>query len=139
MALRQLHSKVFSSGLYGQGVRAFSAPSVFDSIVHFTIIDTSGKRYTVKGLEGDTLASALEDSPIFGSRDIFTYGPGLQKQDTHIYVSQDYVPQLGTVSPAEELSLTECADERRNKYALVSGLCGCHQSSGLLAPPLHPL
>lgn len=60
MALRRL-AKQFSVLTGPSGPRLLStAPTVFDKMVQFFVIDTTGVRHTVRGLEGQTLAEAMQ-------------------------------------------------------------------------------
>jgi len=61
MALRGLAAHL--KPLVPAGVRfAQSAPTVFDKMVQFYVIDQSGARHTVRGLEGNTLATTLVET-----------------------------------------------------------------------------
>jgi hypothetical protein len=64
MALRSL-ARYFRP-LAGPGARLIqSAPTVFDKMVQFYVIDKSGARHTVRGLEGITLSATLRE---YGAR-----------------------------------------------------------------------
>ena len=76
MALRGLARQVLMRPLLSQTqqealcssttVRLFgSAPTVFDKIVQFYVINKSGTRHTVRGLEGASLARALIETRAF--------------------------------------------------------------------------
>lgn len=78
-----------------------STPTVFDKMVQIFVIDKSGVRHTVRGLEGDTLATTLLNYGHFG-QDAFmphVYDPG--HVDCHLYVQGDYLDKLGQL-PAEQ-------------------------------------
>ena len=61
MALRSLAAHL--RPLVGTGARlVHSAPTVFDKMVQFYVIDKSGARHTVRGLEGSSLASTLRET-----------------------------------------------------------------------------
>lgn len=42
------------------------APTVFDKMVQFYVIDKSGARHTVRGIEGNTLAETLREYGALG-------------------------------------------------------------------------
>lgn len=63
MALRSLARRL--DLLVPSGVRlASSTPTVFDKMVQFFVIDKSGVRHAVRGLEGQTLAQAMQVSSL---------------------------------------------------------------------------
>lgn len=61
MALRALARQL--RPVLPSGVRFIeSAPTVFDRMVQFYVIDKSGARHTVRGIEGTTLAATLREA-----------------------------------------------------------------------------
>ncbi|KAF8072482.1 Fdx1 [Scenedesmus sp. PABB004] len=71
-----------------------STPTVFDRMVQIFVIDKSGVRHTVRGLEGASLASALQEYGGFGDDSFMphVFEPGLP--DCHVYVQGDYLDKL---------------------------------------------
>lgn len=43
---------------------AITAPSIYDYLIRFHIIDRAGKRHTLQGLAGGSLAQALYESGV---------------------------------------------------------------------------
>jgi hypothetical protein len=97
-----------------------SAPTVYDYLVRFFVIDREGKRHTLKGLSGTTVASAMYASGVFTQFDDFTYGPEIKEPDAHVYVSNEYSDALGMMSDEEQAAIEHCADEVRQKCATPS-------------------
>lgn len=115
MALRHLH-KALAPLLSGPSLRSLaSAPSIFDYIVHFTVIDTDGSRRDVKALEGTSVACAMFESGLFSDQDIYTRSLRSYDVDSHVYVSADFLPLVSRLSPEEEVALDLCADEQRSR------------------------
>jgi hypothetical protein len=65
MALRSLFAAVRPFAAAGTNAYS-SAPTVFDKMVQVFVIDKSGVRHTVRGFEGSSLASTLQDYGQFG-------------------------------------------------------------------------
>jgi hypothetical protein len=105
------------NGSLGSSLRPFasSAPSVYDYLIRFHVIDRDGKRHTLKGLAGTSLAKALYESGAFPAFDDFTFGPEIKEPDAHVYVSNEYADSLGRMSDEEKNAIEHCADEVRVK------------------------
>lgn len=97
-----------------------TAPTVYDYLIRFHVIDREGKRHTLKGLSGSNLACAMHESGSFTQFDDFTYGPEIKDPDAHVYVSNEYSDALGMMSDQEKDAITHCADEVRQKCAAHS-------------------
>lgn len=101
MALRNLakHISPFASSW----VRCSSStPTVFDKMVQIFVIDKSGVRHTVRGLEGDSLASTIMNCGQFGGGSFMphVYDPG--HIDCHVYVQGDYLDKLNQLTPDQQ-------------------------------------
>jgi hypothetical protein len=101
-----------------------SAPSVYDFLVRFHVVDREGKRHIVKGLAGTSVADAMYKSGLFPNFDDFTYGPETKEPDAHVYVSNDFMDSLPHVSEMEQTAIELCADGVRPKCAILSELTG---------------
>lgn len=97
-----------------------TAPTVYDYLIRFHVIDRDGKRHTLKGLSGDNLAGAMHASGAFPQFDDFTFGPEIKEPDAHVYVSNEYSESLGMMSDEEKAAISHCADEVRQKCAADS-------------------
>jgi hypothetical protein len=96
--------------------RAFSsAPSVYDYLIRFHVIDMDGKKHTIKGLAGKSVATAMHKSGHFNSYDDFCYGPGIAEPDTHVYASNELSSQLGKITDEEKEAISQCAADVRAK------------------------
>lgn len=94
------------------------APTVYDYMIRFHVIDRDGKRHTLKGLSGDNVAGAMHASGSFPQFDDFTFGPEIKEPDAHVYVSNEYSESLGIMSDEEKAAIEHCADEVRQKCAV---------------------
>lgn len=94
-----------------------SAPTIYDYMIRFHVIDREGKRHTLKGLAGSNVAAAMHASGSFPNFDDFTYGPEIKEPDAHVYVSNEYSDALGIMSDEEKAAIEHCADEVRHKCA----------------------
>lgn len=79
-----------------------STPTVFDKMVQIFVIDKSGVRHTVRGLEGHSLASTLLDYGHFTGDSFMphVYDPG--HVDCHVYVQGDYLDKLTQLTQDEK-------------------------------------
>lgn len=103
MALRNLakHISPFASSW----VRCSSStPTVFDKMVQIFVIDKSGVRHTVRGLEGDSLAETLLNYGRFGFDPFMPHVYDPSNPDCHVYVQGDYLDKL-----------TQLTDEQREE------------------------
>lgn len=79
-----------------------SAPTVFDKMVQIFVIDKSGNRHTVRGLEGESLATTLAESGQF-PQDVFMPHPYDPAYPTcHLYVQGDYLQRVNGLSADEQ-------------------------------------
>jgi len=71
-------------------------------MVQIFVIDKSGVRHTVRGLEGDTLATTISNSGQFGGSGFMphVYDPG--NIDCHVYVQGDYLDKLNQLTPEQQ-------------------------------------
>jgi hypothetical protein len=95
MALRWAAQRLLQAQQLGTSSMAYSTkPTVFDKMVQFFVIDKSGVRHTVRGLEGMTLAKALTEYGQFPT-DYFMPNPfSPVSTDCHVYVAYDYMDKL---------------------------------------------
>lgn len=95
---------------------ASSTPTVFDKMVQIFVVDKSGVRHTVRGLEGDSLASTLLGYGHFGG-DVFmphVFDPG--HVDCHVYVQGDYLDKLNQLTEEQQQEHSRLIDNHvRNK------------------------
>eukprot|EP00879_Flechtneria_rotunda_P002696 GHRR01002902.1.p1 GENE.GHRR01002902.1~~GHRR01002902.1.p1 ORF type:complete len:150 (+),score=24.12 GHRR01002902.1:185-634(+) len=113
MALRSLGKHIRPLLCSYQRSASAATPTVFDKMVQIFVIDKSGVRHTVRGIEGAHLASTLQEYGQF-SQDHFmphVYDPGFA--DCHVYVQGDYLDRLQPLNKAEE------EDEKRLKEHYV--------------------
>lgn len=93
-----------------------STPTVFDKMVQIFVIDKSGVRHTVRGLEGDSLAATLLGYGHFGG-DVFmphVFDPG--HIDCHVYVQGDYLDKLNQLTDEQQQEHSRLIDNHvRNK------------------------
>jgi hypothetical protein len=97
-----------------------SAPCVYDYLIRFHVIDTKGKKHTLKGLEGKSVANAMFESGLFQDFDDFCYGPDQPDPDTHVYVSNDYLMRVGPLSEQEKVAIGLCGSEVRAKCVFLT-------------------
>jgi hypothetical protein len=116
--LASLVSKCHNASLCSTIVRPLSsAPCVYDYLIRFHVIDTKGKRHTLKGLEGKSVATAMFESGLFKGFDDFCYGPDQPNPDTHVYISNDFLSRVGPLSEQEKVAIDLCGSEVRPKCA----------------------
>ncbi|KAI8468272.1 MAG: hypothetical protein J3K34DRAFT_523070 [Monoraphidium minutum] len=87
-----------------------SAPTVFDKMVQFYVIDKSGARHTVRGLEGATLSESLREYGAFGEEFFMPHPTEPACTDCHVYVGNDFIdklPQLDGAQSEEQQSIIE--------------------------------
>lgn len=79
-----------------------STPTVFDKMVQIFVIDRSGVRHTVRGLEGNDLASTLLEYGRFKSDSFMpnVYDPAFI--DCHVYVQGDYLEKIPTLGEEQQ-------------------------------------
>ncbi|GBF88314.1 hypothetical protein Rsub_01026 [Raphidocelis subcapitata] len=110
MALRGLARHL--RPLVPQGVRlAQSAPTVFDKMVQFYVIDKSGTRHTVRGIEGNSLAAALRETGTFSDEFFLPHPMDPAATDCHVYVGNDYLDRLPTLSDAQSEEQRRVVDD----------------------------
>lgn len=109
MALRGLGQAL--RPLAGSVARFSSAsPTVFDRMVQIFVIDKSGVRHTVRGLEGSNLAATLQEYGKFDSGSFMPHVFDPAHADCHVYVQGDYLdklPGLDGTQAAEQTRLLE--------------------------------
>jgi hypothetical protein len=95
MALRWAAQRLLQAQQLGTSSMAYSSkPTVFDKMVQFFVIDKTGVRHTVRGLEGMTLAKALTEYGRFPN-DYFMPNPfNPVSTDCHVYIAYDYIEKL---------------------------------------------
>lgn len=73
MALRHLSTRLLPRlAASGQAARyAVAAPSVYDKMVQVTVVDGTGRRFPIRGMEGQTLVELLENQE--GPLDVSDY------------------------------------------------------------------
>lgn len=109
MALRGLARHILPLGPAGARL-VQSAPTVFDKMIQFYVIDKSGARHTVRGLEGITLASSLREYGGFDDTYFMPHPTDPANTDCHVYVGNDYIeklPALDTTQEEEQQQLVE--------------------------------
>lgn len=87
-----------------------SAPTVFDKMVQLHVIDKSGARHTVRGLEGSSLAETLREYGAFGEDFFMPHPTDPANPDCHVYVGSDFMdklPALDADQEAEQQRLVE--------------------------------
>lgn len=102
MALRTLGRQLMNP-LASSWVRASSStPTVFDKMVQIFVIDKSGVRHTVRGIEGTKLATTLQEYGQFKPDNFMphVYDPGYA--DCHVYVQGDYLDKLTPLDSTQE-------------------------------------
>eukprot|EP00892_Ulva_mutabilis_P009753 jgi/Ulvmu1/714/UM010_0086.1 len=99
---------------------ATTAPSIYDYLIRFHIIDRSGKRHTLQGLAGCSLAQAIYESGRFTEFDDFIFGPDHKEPDAHVYVSNDYKELVRRITHEEIGSIELCAEDIRANSRMAS-------------------
>ena len=95
MALRWAAQRLLHAPQLASSAMAFSSkPTVFDKMVQFFVIDKTGVRHTVRGLEGMTLSKALTEYGQFPNETFMPNPFSPVSTDCHVYVSWDYVDKL---------------------------------------------
>lgn len=79
-----------------------STPTVFDKMVQIFVIDKSGVRHTVRGLEGDTLATTLVGYGKFDGEAFMPHVYDPAHPDCHVYVQGDYLEKLGQLTAEQQ-------------------------------------
>lgn len=102
MALRTFASRLQLLGPSGARL-ASSTPTVFDKMVQFFVIDKSGVRHTVRGIEGHTVAEAMTEYGQFTEETFLRnpYSPAFN--DCHVYVSWEFLNKLPPVTEEQKL------------------------------------
>lgn len=102
MALRGLAR--YASPLVGSWARSSSSstPTVFDKMVQIFVIDKSGVRHTVRGLEGQSLATTLSEYGQFAGDAFMPHPYDPAYPDCHVYVQGDYLQRLGQLSSDQQ-------------------------------------
>eukprot|EP00878_Enallax_costatus_P002894 GHUV01003088.1.p2 GENE.GHUV01003088.1~~GHUV01003088.1.p2 ORF type:complete len:145 (+),score=16.57 GHUV01003088.1:366-800(+) len=79
-----------------------STPTVFDKMVQIFVIDRSGVRHTVRGLEGNDLAATLHEYGRFKADQFMpnVYDPAFI--DCHVYVQGDYLDKIPTIKDEQQ-------------------------------------
>lgn len=109
MALRGLARHL--RPLVASGARTVhSAPTVFDRMVQFYVIDKSGARHTVRGIEGSSLAATLRESGTFEDEFFMPHPTDPANPDCHVYVGADYIDKLPGLSADEQSEQQEVVD-----------------------------
>lgn len=99
MALRAFASQMEFLRLSGASLRLFStAPTVFDKMVQFFVIDKSGVRHTVRGLEGQSVADAIQEYGQIDPTAMMPHPYLPAKTDCHVYVAYDYLDKIPALS-----------------------------------------
>lgn len=101
MALRGL-SKLLTPQAASWVRCSSSTPTVFDKMVQIFVIDKSGVRHTVRGLEGNNLASTLQEYGRFNTDNFMpnVYDPA--HIDCHVYVQGDYLEKLPAMGDEQQ-------------------------------------
>lgn len=107
MALRALGRQLMGP-LATSWVRcSSSSPTVFDKMVQIFVIDKSGVRHTVRGMEGTNLATTLQEYGQFSNDSFMPHIFDPAYADCHVYVQGDYLDKLTPLDSTEE------ADQQR--------------------------
>jgi hypothetical protein len=70
-------------------------------MVQIFVIDKSGVRHTVRGLEGSKLATTLQEYGLFNAESFMPHVYDPAHADCHVYVQGDYLDKLPTLDTAE--------------------------------------
>jgi hypothetical protein len=113
-------TKSHSTSVCSALLRPYSAPSVYDYLVRFHVIDTKGKKHTLKGLEGNSVGKTMFESGLFPDFDDFCYSPDQPDPDAHVYVSNDFLVRVGPISEKEKVAIDLCGSEVRHKCVTLT-------------------
>jgi len=111
-----------------------STPTVFDKLVQFYVIDRSGDRHALRGLEGQTLAEALKDSGEFSEQYFMPHPYDTAMVDCHVYVGGDYIEKLPKLDLEDELTQKSLVEDRARQKARENSRMGYYIK---LAPELN--
>lgn len=124
-------------------VRLYAAPSVFDKMVQFTILDTTGRRHVVRGLEGQSIIDVLSAHiDVFGE-DALCLGPqGRDQYEAHIKLPNELLDVIPEPKGEESDWLHDIADGKgldkhsrlASKVVLTPELDGSLIALGAVAP-----
>lgn len=99
MALRRLVSSgaLQRAATAGQAARyAVAAPSVYDKMVQVTVVDGTGRRFPIRGMEGQTLVEVLENHE--GPLDVSDYmclkPSGRGEHECVVHVPNEFMRRL---------------------------------------------
>ncbi|KIZ04342.1 NADH:ubiquinone oxidoreductase subunit [Monoraphidium neglectum] len=71
-------------------------------MVQFYVIDKSGARHTVRGLEGITLSATLREYGAFDESYFMPHPMEPASTDCHVYVGNDYIDKLTPLDSAQQ-------------------------------------
>ncbi|KAK9852588.1 hypothetical protein WJX84_003523 [Apatococcus fuscideae] len=72
-----------------------TAPSVFDKVVHLTLIDRLGGRHPVRAMEGQSLVEVLQDNEDMLGADCLCISPeGRGQNESHITLPNEYLSRF---------------------------------------------
>ena len=118
MALRWAAQRLLQAQqLSSSSVAYSSAPTVFDKMVQFFVIDKTGVRHTVRGLEGMTLAKALSEYGHFPGETFMPNPFNPVSSDCHVYVSYDFMDKLPQLPQEEQQQEQRILDDFARKKA----------------------
>ena len=102
-----------SGACSSSSARPFSsaAPTVFDKMVQFFVIDKEGQRHTVRGLEGNKLSVALQEYGAISSAAFMPHPYDPAYTDCHVYVGFDYLDKLAALDEEQQLSQARLLEE----------------------------
>ena len=134
MALRSLSTQLTALASTSGFARSYaSAPTVFDKMVQIFVIDKSGTRHTVRGLEGASLAATLKEYGQFGEEHFMPNPWEPSFPDCHVYISTEYITKLPKLN-GEQLKVGGGAagvQEGRRGMGAAAQVEGQRQSSAL--------
>ncbi|MEW5301640.1 MAG: hypothetical protein WDW38_002649 [Sanguina aurantia] len=92
--------------------RTGPVPTVFDRLVSFTVIDLTGKRHIVRGLQGKNLSEVLQEHGF--PRTYFFPNMGFYTQhipDCHVFIPKDLWAHIPNIAPD-----SACADAIKRMF-----------------------
>ena len=135
MALRGLAQRLLARPLLAHAQQqqarhaqsAFSssaAPTVFDKMVQFFVIDKDGTRHTVAGLEGAKLSVALAEHGGFPGAAFLPHPYDPAYTDCHVYIGFDYLDKLAALDEEQQLSQARLLEDFARARARANSRLG---------------
>eukprot|EP00887_Chlorella_sp_A99_P004617 scaffold4.g4617.t1 len=90
-----------------------SAPSVYDKLIQFTIVDKLGRRHVVRGLEGQSIVDVIAAHSEQLGEDVLCLSPdGRDKWDVHIKVPVELLDRVPLSDRDDVIALEQVADPK---------------------------